>query len=136
MNPFTLKRLQAVTLGSFMMVAAVGCGGEPAADEQPLVEDPQVEETWDAEQHATTSSAQGAFLFTKETFNGNGRTCATCHTLSTGGLTPAQVEAAWKKNRNDPLFRAIDSDTGNGSSYNQLRTHATVTVDITLPANI
>ncbi|HVG63451.1 MAG TPA: hypothetical protein VNA24_33100, partial [Hyalangium sp.] len=47
-----------------------------------------------------------------------------------------QVEAAWKKNRNDPLFRAIDSDTGNGSSYNQLRTHATVTVDITLPANI
>jgi cytochrome c peroxidase len=137
MNPFALKRLQAVTLGSFMMLAAVGCGNEATPDEQPVVEDPQVEETWDAEQYATVSSTvQGAFLFTKETFNGNGRTCSTCHTLTTGGLSPAQVQAAWNRNRNDPLFRAIDSDTGNGSSYNQLRTHATVTVDINLPANI
>jgi cytochrome c peroxidase len=137
MNPFTLKRLQAVTLGSFMMLAAVGCGNEATPDEQPVVEDPQVEETWDAEQHATAAStAQGAYLFTKETFNGNGRTCATCHTLTSGGLSPAQVQAAWSRNRNDPLFRAIDSDDGSGSSYNQLRNNATVTVDIALPANI
>jgi hypothetical protein len=66
MNLFTLKRLQAVTLGSFMMLAAVGCGNETTPDEQPVVEDPQVEETWDAEQYATVSSTvQGAFLFTK-----------------------------------------------------------------------
>jgi len=137
MNPFTLKRLQAVTLGSFMMLASAGCGNEATPDEQPVVEDPQVEETWDAEQYATVASTlQGAFLFTKETFNGNGRTCATCHTLSSGGLSPAQVQAAWNRNRNDPLFRAIDSDDGSGSSYNHLRTNATVTVDINLPANI
>ncbi|HVG60285.1 MAG TPA: hypothetical protein VNA24_17130 [Hyalangium sp.] len=136
MNPFT-KRLQAVTLGSFMMLAAVGCGNEATPDEQPLVEDPQAEETWDAEQHATTAGVgNGAFLFTRETFNGNGRTCSTCHTLTSGGLSPAQVQAAWNRNRNDPLFRAIDSDTGNGSSYTQLRTNATVVVDINLPANI
>jgi cytochrome c peroxidase len=137
MNPFTLKRLQAVTLGSFMMLAAVGCGNEATTDEQPVVDEPQVEETWDAEQHATTvSSSNGAFLFTKETFNGNGRTCSTCHTLTSGGLSPAQVQAAWSRNRSDPLFRAIDSDDGSGSSYSQLRNNATVTVDINLPANI
>jgi cytochrome c peroxidase len=136
MNPFTLKRLQAVTLSSFMMLAAAGCGAETAPDEQPIVDEPQAEDTWDAEQHATASAVNGAFLFTRETFSGNGRTCATCHTLTTGGLSPAQVQAAWNRNRSDPLFRAIDSDDGTGSSYNQLRTHATVTVDINLPANI
>jgi cytochrome c peroxidase len=78
----------------------------------------------------------GAFLFTKETFQGNGRTCSTCHTLGTGGLTPAQAKAAYSKNRNDPLFRAIDSDDGTGSSYNKLLNDATVTVDINLPSNI
>jgi cytochrome c peroxidase len=136
MNPFTLKRLQAVTLGSFMMLAAAGCGAEATPDEQPIVEDPQAEETWDAEQHATTISSFGSNLFTKETFQGNGRTCATCHTLATGGLTPAQVRAAWNKDRRGPLFRAIDSDDGTGASYNKLLNDASIVVDIALPANI
>ncbi|HYH98614.1 hypothetical protein [Hyalangium sp.] len=137
MNPFTLKRLQAVTLSSFMMLAAAGCGGETTPDEQPIVEEPIVEETWDAEQEATLlSTAHGAFLFTKETFKGNGRTCATCHTLSTGGLTPAQAKAIYAKNKKDPLFRAIDSDDGTGASYSKLLNDATVTVDLALPANI
>jgi len=137
MNPFTLKRLQAATLSSFMMLAATGCGGEATPDEQPVVEDPQVEEAWDAEQQATfSSSSLGAYLFTKETFNGNGRTCATCHTLGTGTLSPAQAKAIYSKNRSDPLFRAIDSDDGTGASYNKLLNDATVTVDINLPANI
>jgi cytochrome c peroxidase len=134
MNPFNLKRF---TLTSLMMLAAAGCGGETTPDEQPVVEDPQAEETWDAEQQATVgSTVQGAYLFTKETFKGNGRTCATCHTLQTGGLTPAQAQAAYAKNRNDPLFRAIDSDTGNGAAYTQLLNNATVTVDIPLAPNV
>jgi cytochrome c peroxidase len=137
MNPFTLKRLQAVTLSSFMMLAAAGCGGEPAVDEQPVVDDSVTDETWDAEQHATlASTAQGAFLFTKETFKGNGRTCATCHTLSTGGLTPAQAKAIYAKNKRDPLFRAIDSDDGTGASYSQLLNNATVTVEVPLAPNV
>jgi len=136
MNPFTLKRFQAVTLTSFLMLAAAGCG-EPAPDEQPQVEEPRTEETWDAEQQATIGSTiQGAFLFTKETFGGNGRTCATCHTLTTGGLTPAQAQAAFAKNPNHPLFRAIDSDDGTGASYNQLLNNATVTVDIPMAPNV
>jgi len=82
------------------------------------------------------STAQGAYLFTKETFNGNGRSCATCHTLSSGTLSPSQVQAAWARNHNDPLFRKLDSDTGNGASYSKLLNDATVTVDIALPPNV
>lgn len=137
MNPFTLKRLQAMTLSSFMMLAAAGCGGETAPDEQPVVDDPQAEEAWDAEQQATVgSTVLGAYLFTKETFNGNGRTCSTCHTLTTGGLSPEQAKAIYAKNKKDPLFRAIDSDDGTGASYSKLLNDATVTVDIALPPNV
>ncbi|WP_224240076.1 cytochrome c peroxidase [Hyalangium gracile] len=134
MNPFSLKRF---TLTSLMMLAAAGCGGPTTPDEQPQVEETEVEETWDAEQEATlASTVHGAYLFTKETFKGNGRTCATCHTLSTGGLTPAQAQAAWQRNRNDPLFRAIDSDAGDGKSYSRLLNDATVTVDVPMAPNI
>jgi cytochrome c peroxidase len=136
MNPFTLKRLQAVTLGSFMMLAAAGCGAETAPDEQPIVDEPQVEGAWNAEQHAVSVSSVGSNLFTKETFQGNGRTCSTCHTLGTGGLTPAQVQAAWAKDRRGPLFRAIDSDDGTGASYSKLLADASIVVDIALPANV
>ncbi|MBN1206382.1 MAG: hypothetical protein JXB05_15830 [Myxococcaceae bacterium] len=134
---FTWKRFQAVTLTSVMMLAAAGCGGEMTPDEQPVVEPAMTEETWDAEQYATLySTAHGAYLFTTETFKGNGRTCATCHTLRTGGLTPSQAQATFQKYPNSPLFRAIDSDDGTGASYNQLLTHATVTVDIPLAPNV
>jgi cytochrome c peroxidase len=135
MNPFTLKRF---TLTSLMMLAAAGCGGEPAADVQPqTTDDTSTEETWDAEQQATiASTVQGAYLFTKETFNGNGRSCATCHTLTSGTLSPSQAQAAYARNHNDPLFRALDSDAGNGASYSKLLADATVTVDLALPANV
>jgi cytochrome c peroxidase len=137
MNPFTLKRLQAVTLSSFMMLAAAGCGGETTPDQQPVIDEPVAEEAWDAEQEATLgSTALGAYLFTKETFNGNGRTCATCHTLTTGTLSPAQAQAIYAKNKKDPLFRAIDSNDGTGASYTQLLNNATVTVDIPLAPNV
>lgn len=137
MNFFTLKRLQAVTLSSFMMLAAAGCGGETTPDEQPVVDDTQSETAWDAEQEATLGSTTlGAYLFTKETFKGNGRTCATCHTLGTGGLTPAQAKAIYAKYPSSPLFRAIDSDDGTGASYSKLLNDATVTVDLALPPNV
>jgi cytochrome c peroxidase len=133
MIPFTLKRF---TLTSLMMLAAAGCGGQ-TPDEQPLVEDPQAEETWDAEQHATlASTVQGAYLFTQEKFGGNGRTCSTCHTLGTGTLTPSQVQAAWSRNHNDPLFRGVDSDTGDGAAYTKLLKDATFVVGVPLAANV
>ncbi len=134
MNPFTLKRF---TLTSLMMLAAVGCGGPETPDEQPQTPDPQAEETWDPEQQATlASTVQGAYLFTKETFKGNGRTCSTCHSLTSGTLSPAQAQAAFAKSPTNPLFRALDSDTGDGTSYTKLLNDATVTVQIALPANV
>ena len=52
----------------------------------------------------------GRQLFTRSEFGGNGRTCVTCHTLSTGDITLEHVQARFAKDPSDPLFRAIDSD--------------------------
>jgi len=84
-------------------------------------------------QAAGWQHAFGQFLFRHETFDGNGRTCQTCHTKSSGALSPAQVEAAWADDPDGPLFRALDSDDGTGSSYDRLREDATVLVNIALP---
>jgi cytochrome c peroxidase len=75
----------------------------------------------------------GEALFTSETFDGNGRTCATCHILENfGTLTPEIVQAKYEANPNDPLFRAIDSDDGTGASYTRLLETATIRVPILL----
>lgn len=76
----------------------------------------------------------GKKLFEKETFEGNGRTCRTCHTKETGALSPEQVQEAFDCDPDDPLFRAIDSDDGLGLSYERLLADATILVDIPLPA--
>ena len=44
---------------------------------------------------------QGRKLFNKATFEGNGRTCLTCHTEKTGALSVNQVN--WLDSH-DPLF--------------------------------
>ncbi|MBC8072398.1 MAG: hypothetical protein IAG13_29010 [Deltaproteobacteria bacterium] len=75
----------------------------------------------------------GKKLFNDETFDGNDRTCRTCHTHETGALSPEQVQEAFEDDEDGPLFRAIDSDDGTGSSYDRLLTDATVLVDIPLP---
>lgn len=75
----------------------------------------------------------GKRLFERETFDGNGRTCDTCHTKDTGALSPSQVQAAFAHDPSDPLFRAIDSDDGTGASYDRLLSDATVFVSIPLP---
>lgn len=80
------------------------------------------------------SAPNGKTLFEKETFEGNGRTCRTCHTKDTGALSPEQVQEAFDDDPDGPLFRAIDSDDGLGLSYDRLLTDATVLVDIPLPA--
>ncbi len=76
----------------------------------------------------------GKKLFDKETFDGNGRTCRTCHTKSTGTLSPQQVQAAFAEDPTGPLFRALDSDGGIGLAYDRLRQDATIRVGIPLPA--
>lgn len=80
--------------------------------------------------------ARGEQLFVSETFEGNGRTCATCHVLENfGTLSPEWVQARWDADPADPLFRALDSDDGLGGGYERIRRDATVRVPIPLPVH-
>ncbi|HLL20976.1 MAG TPA: hypothetical protein VK427_02545, partial [Kofleriaceae bacterium] len=58
------------------------------------------------------SNVNGKKLYEEETFAGNGRTCLVCHGAQTGTVSPAEAQARFAANPNDPLFRAIDSDDG------------------------
>src|SRR5690349_6188708 len=71
---------------------------------------------------APNRNPSGEFLFDKEIFGGNGRTCVTCHSEETGTFSIAEAAARFAKNPNDALFRAPDSDQGDGLSYTRLLT--------------
>jgi cytochrome c peroxidase len=76
------------------------------------------------------------YLYSKEEFGGDGRTCVTCHTFETGTINPEQVEALYAADPDDPLFRALDSDDGEGDDYTELRERATIRVSIDLPPGV
>ena len=78
----------------------------------------------------------GQYLYTTETFGGNGRTCVTCHGAETGTISPDQVQALYSTDPNDPLFRSLDSDDGVSDNYTQLQAHATFRVSIELPPGV
>lgn len=126
-----MKLLPKALLTTLFSLAAVGCGDATSEDQPDVLVD---EGTGNVQQHAGVSA--GAQLFNQEIFGGNERTCVTCHTAGTGTLTPAQARALYNSNPNAPLFRAIDSDDGDGASYSKLLTHATVNVAVALPSNI
>src|SRR5688500_9278657 len=81
----------------------------------------------------------GQHLFNKGDFDGNGRTCATCHPSAagqSGTISAADVEARFQANPNDPLFLHDGADTVGGNTFDRIREHATVLVEIPLPANV
>ena len=81
----------------------------------------------------------GAALFNLDRFDGNGRRCASCHPLAlgqTGTLTPAQVELRFKFNSNGELFRHDGADVMGGNTFDRIREHATILVEVPLPPNI
>lgn len=83
------------------------------------------------------SLALGGIGFTAETFQGNGRTCATCHRLEAKTtFTPAIAQALFALNPNDPLFRAKDSDDRQGHGYTRLLNFAVVNIPFVLPDNV
>jgi len=75
-------------------------------------------------------------LFEKETFGGNGRTCLTCHSRSTGTVSPADAQQRFDRNPKDPLFLADGSDDGNGNGATRILADATILVRIPLPDNV
>lgn len=78
----------------------------------------------------------GTRAFALETYGGNGRTCATCHSVTTGVFTLAEARERYAKHPDSALFRAIDSDAGDGKSYARLLRDGTVTVTIPLPSDV
>jgi cytochrome c peroxidase len=80
----------------------------------------------------------GQKLFSHGTFDGNGRTCLSCHSRLTGTISPLDVQQRFARThtQDDPLFRSLDSDDGLGGQYNRLLEHATIRVLLDLPANV
>ena len=74
-------------------------------------------------------------LFRKETFGGNGRTCETCHSRSTGTLSPADVLNLLLENPSHPLFLHDGLDDG-VSGTSRIAEHATIRVVRPLPPNV
>lgn len=88
----------------------------------------------DVNQRANAMS--GKHLFERETFAGNGRTCSTCHSESTGTVSPEDAQRRFTANPNDPLFVHDGSDDFQGNGVSRMLANATVLVEIPLPANV
>jgi cytochrome c peroxidase len=78
----------------------------------------------------------GKHLFERETFGGNGRTCATCHGAATGTVSPEDAQRRFKADPNDPLFLHDGSDDGQGHGVSRMLKDATVLVEIPLHPNV
>jgi cytochrome c peroxidase len=89
-----------------------------------------------AHENVAVRSDNGKRLFERETFDGNGRTCSTCHTSATGTISPADARKRFRANRHDPLFLHDGSDDGRGNGASRMLSDATVLVEIPLPPNV
>ena len=78
----------------------------------------------------------GKQLFERATFGGNGRTCETCHSASTGTVSPADAQRRFEKNADDPLFVHDGSDDGVGGGVARMLADATVLMTIPLAPNV
>lgn len=79
---------------------------------------------------------KGKRLFERETFDGNGRTCLTCHSRDTGTVSPQDAQQRFAADPRDPLFLADGSDDGQGNGATRMLKDATVLVRIPLPDNV
>jgi cytochrome c peroxidase len=85
---------------------------------------------------------EGRRLFDHETFDGNGRTCETCHTRETGTVSPKDARRRFRADRGDPLFLHDGSDDDDGDGFGdgmhatRMLKDATVLVRVQLHANV
>ena len=78
---------------------------------------------------------EGRRLFDEETFQGNGRTCVTCHSVGTGTFSPREAKRRLARNPADPLFRDDGLDDGVQGTA-RITEHATVRIDIPLTSRV
>jgi hypothetical protein len=78
----------------------------------------------------------GQFLFSTETFGGNGRTCQTCHGTRTGTVSPRDAQRRFRDNPADPLFLHDGSDDGFGNGVSRILRDATILVPAPLHPNV
>ena len=78
---------------------------------------------------------EGRRLFDEETFQGNGRTCLTCHGVTTGTFSPEDAQERLAANPGDPLFVGDGLDDG-VSGTSRITEHATVRIEIPLPLRV
>src|SRR6478736_7768161 len=80
--------------------------------------------------------SEGKKLFESETFGGNGRTCRTCHSTTTGTVSPQDAQQLFKTHPSDPLFLADGSDDGNGHGTTRIQRDATIRMSIPMAPNV
>ena len=118
-----LRRRALIACGSLLLIAAapqVVVDGEPTG----VTQDELGRVSFDCRPEALASDLaricraarrlEGQRLFDEETFGGNGRTCATCHSRETGTFSASDAQARLTANPNDPLFVHDGSDDENG----------------------
>jgi hypothetical protein len=116
-----LAMLMAVAMGYVVRGAQGGRQPDQSAGQESL--------------GAKSKGKEGERLFRKETFGGNGRTCETCHSRSTGTLSPGDVQALLKHDPDNPLF-LHDGLDGGVSGTSRIAEHATIRVERPLPPNV
>jgi cytochrome c peroxidase len=79
---------------------------------------------------------RGRQLFERETFDGNGRTCLTCHSRATGTVSPEDAQHRFAADPGDALFVADGSDDGQGNGITRMLKDATILIRIALPDNV
>ena len=91
-----------------------------------------------AQQSSPDTSERNRRLFTADTFGGNGRTCDTCHSLTTGtgSVSPQDAQERYRRNPRDPLFLFDGSDDGQGHGVSRMLNDATILITIPLPSNV
>jgi len=102
--------MRTALIVALALAAMSGCGDSSGSDDDPLATPTSTPTPTPTSTNSPTPTVvvtpvladEGARLFFQETFDGNGRTCGTCHSAGAGfTLTPASVAA---RSDDDSLF--------------------------------
>jgi cytochrome c peroxidase len=83
----------------------------------------------------SSSTTEGRRLFNLETFGGNGRTCATCHSGRDGTITVDEVGERLREDPSDALFLHDGLDDF-FSGTTRIAAHATILIERELPEGV